>query len=69
MENQTGNEIVGLWTAEDVAARLSISEGTVKQWVKAGRLPVVKVGRLNRFRPADIEEWIEARAEAEKDVA
>lgn len=61
MENHPGNGIVQLWTAEDVARRLQISEGTVKQWVKAGRLPVVKVGKLNRFRPSDIEAWLDAQ--------
>jgi excisionase family DNA binding protein len=48
-----------LWTAEEVATLLQVSEGTVNQWVKSGRIPVVKVGRLNRFNRADIEAWLD----------
>lgn len=51
----------GLWTAEEVAEYLKVSKGTVDQWAKAGRVPVVKVGTLNRFRPEDIEQWVADR--------
>jgi len=52
----------GLWTAEEVASYLQISEGTVNQWVKFGKIPVVKVGRLNRFRPSEIKAWLDEQA-------
>ena len=48
----------GLWTAEEVAEYLQVSGGTINQWVKAGRIPVVKVGKLNRFRREDIDSWL-----------
>ena len=41
----------GLWDAEQVAAFLKIKTDTVYLWVKQGRLPKVKVGRLLRFNP------------------
>lgn len=61
MAENDSNQPEPLMTAEEVAARLKVSEGTVGQWVKAGRIPVVKVGKLNRFRSADIEAWIDER--------
>lgn len=34
-----------LLTADQVAARLNVSVRTVRAWVAAGRLPVVRLGR------------------------
>lgn len=62
MDERPSNHAEPLMTAEQVAERLSVSEGTVNQWVKSGRIPVVKVGKLNRFRREDIETWIDERA-------
>lgn len=58
MDHQDGNQENALWTADEVAAYLQVSEGTVKQWVKFGRIPVTKVGSLNRFRREDIDAWL-----------
>lgn len=44
----------GLWDAGTVAAYLKVNEETVYRWAQRGRLPFVKIGRLTRFRPADI---------------
>ena len=57
MEPQTSNSET-LWTAEKVAEYLQVSVGTVKQWVKYGKIPMTKVGRLNRFRKEDIDAWL-----------
>jgi excisionase family DNA binding protein len=48
-----------LWDAQDVADFLKIEKETVYRWVQDGRLPCVKVGRLTRFRPADVREVAE----------
>ncbi len=69
MGKDAGNVGSGLWTAEEVAGYLQVSEGTVNQWVKFGRIPVVKVGRLNRFRPADIDRWLEENARPAEEAA
>ena len=58
MDDQDGNQEKALWTTEEVAAYLQVSKGTVKQWVKFGRIPVTKVGSLNRFRRGDIDAWL-----------
>lgn len=64
----TDGSATTLWTAAEVAERLQVAEGTVNQWVKLGKIPVVKVGSLNRFRPADIEAWIAERARPASDA-
>ena len=56
-----------LLTTEDVAGKLQVSVAQVKLWVAEGRIPSVKLGRLRRFRPEDIERWI-SDLEAEEDA-
>ncbi|MDR2740417.1 MAG: helix-turn-helix domain-containing protein [Treponema sp.] len=43
----------------------SIKAATLRKYVAGRRIPFVKVGRLVRFRPSEIEEWIACRAVAE----
>lgn len=45
-----------LWKYEDVATYLSCSWKTVRRWAGEGRLPVIKIGKLNRFEPQRIRE-------------
>jgi excisionase family DNA binding protein len=50
-----------LLTALDVAVLLGISKRQVWRLASAGQLPGrVKLGRLVRWRQADIQKWIEA---------
>lgn len=42
-------------TIKEVSERLSISEQTVRIWIKDGKLPAVKVGRRYRVTIADCD--------------
>jgi excisionase family DNA binding protein len=64
-----------LWRAPEAARALSISESTLWKLVKAGQLPVVRLGRSVRFAPASLQAWIAgqtsqpaAPAPAEKEI-
>ena len=47
-----------LLTAEQVAQRLQVREETVYDWLRAGRLRGVKLGRIWRVREEDLEAFI-----------
>ena len=47
-----------LWDIARVAAYLGVTERTVYNKVRAGDLPAVRIGRLWRVRPADLEAWL-----------
>lgn len=51
-----------LLSVEQVAEYLGVSKASVYRAVKHGGLPFVRFGsELLRFRPADLEAWIETR--------
>jgi predicted DNA-binding transcriptional regulator AlpA len=49
-----------LWTIEDVAEFLAIPPQTLYRWNYLGTGPRrIKVGRYVRYRPEDVEAWLE----------
>jgi excisionase family DNA binding protein len=43
----------------------TIKRATLRKYVAKRKIPFVKVGRLVRFRPSEIEVWIASRTVAE----
>lgn len=66
MAEEARNTSNRLWTDEDVAKFLQVSPATVRKWAKLGRIPVRKAGSLNRFDPAEIEQWTRPAPEADE---
>jgi excisionase family DNA binding protein len=54
-----------LLTPEDVAARLRISKRQIHNLINDGHFPLpMKIGRLNRWRALDVENYVDALAMA-----
>lgn len=50
-----------LWSIQDLADYLGVPVQTVYQWRKKGYGPRgVKVGKHVRFRPAEVERWLDS---------
>ena len=47
-----------LLSVEDVRLYLGVNRDTVYKWVNEKGLPALKIGRLWKFRKADVDEWI-----------
>ncbi len=60
VERGEGDRPPRLLTVEDVRAELNIGRTLVYRLVERGALPVVRVGRALRVRPADFEAYLEA---------
>lgn len=43
---------------QDIAIHLSISEDTVRTWVKEGKLPFYRAGKMYKFRISEVDEWV-----------
>lgn len=52
-----------LLSEQEAAELLTVSPGTLSVWRSTGRynLPFLKVGRMVRYRRADLIAWLEAR--------
>lgn len=53
----------GLWTVEETAAYLQVPPATLYAW-RNRRIgpPGIRVGRYVRYRPVDVERWLEDQA-------
>lgn len=47
------------WSVEDVARTLDVSVSHVYHLVSSDKIPYAKVGRIVRFSPAKISEWLQ----------
>ncbi len=47
------------WSVEDVAKELQCSVRHIYQLVSADKIPYCKVGRLVRFSPVALSEWLQ----------
>jgi excisionase family DNA binding protein len=51
-----------LLTTADVAAKLCVSERTIRFWAECEQIPALRVGRHWRFHRAELEQWLAARS-------
>jgi len=59
IQGNTGNSD-NLLSKQEAAQRLSISLRNLDNRIKTGSIPFVRLGRLVRFIPSDIQKYIEA---------
>lgn len=55
------NEPEPLWTVEEVAVFLGVHVQTVYEKSRLGEIPSIKIGSRLRFRPAEIQAWVDAQ--------
>jgi excisionase family DNA binding protein len=51
----------GLLTIAEVSELIGFHAVTIRNWVRAGRLPAVRIAGQWRFDPAELAGWVEAR--------
>jgi excisionase family DNA binding protein len=55
-----------LLTARQVADLLGFAPGTIVDWAEAGKIPGFRIGGRLRFRPSEVEAWLEERRAPEE---
>jgi excisionase family DNA binding protein len=53
-------EIGRVYTTHEVAELLKVSYRTVQEWIRTGKLPAVRYGRLFRIRADDLAKFGQA---------
>lgn len=59
VENKNIGGDGGLMDMEGVARYLKVSVRTIYDWVYLEKIPVIKLGRLNRFKKETIDHWVD----------
>lgn len=59
MDKEQNNEMPEKWVnLEDIAKHLSLSQDTVRAWVRDGKLPVYRAGKRYKFKISEVDEWV-----------
>lgn len=53
----------GFFTERSLAAYLSVSDRTIRNWIRRGELPSYKLGAARRIDPADVDRFLAERRE------
>lgn len=43
---------------DDIAKHLSVSKDTIRAWMKDGKLPINKAGKMYKFKISEVDEWL-----------
>lgn len=47
-----------LMNRRQLAGQLGVTERTVATWDAAGRIPAIRIGRVVRYHPEDVLNWL-----------
>ena len=50
------------WNVDQLSGYLNIKPATLYAWVRAGKMPAVRLNGVIRFDPRAIEQWLQASA-------
>jgi excisionase family DNA binding protein len=50
-----------LLTSRELAELLGFSSSTIQDWYEAGKIPGFRIGGRLRFRPTEVEAWLETK--------
>jgi excisionase family DNA binding protein len=45
---------------DELAGILKVTEQTIRKWVFQKKIPFAKIGKVIRFRPSQIDKWIDS---------
>lgn len=48
-------------SVEEIVKYLDVSKDTVSAWINKRNMPAQRIGRLWKFKPAEIDEWVRSR--------
>ena len=51
------------WTTAEAAAYLQVHQRTITRMAKGGEIPAFRIGSHWRFRPADLDSWMQSKVQ------
>jgi excisionase family DNA binding protein len=52
-------------SVEEIAEYLGVSKDTVYSWISKRNMPAHRIGRLWKFKPDEVDEWVRSGGAAE----
>ncbi len=46
------------FSVEEIAQHLGVSKETVYRWLEKGQIPAHRLGKLWKFKPSEVDDWI-----------
>jgi excisionase family DNA binding protein len=46
------------YSVEEIARHLAVSKETIYRWLERQIIPAHRMGRLWRFKPSEVDEWV-----------
>ncbi len=56
-------------SVEEIAAHLGVSKETVYRWLEKGRVPAHRVGKLWKFKTAEVDDWVKSGGASTREVS
>lgn len=54
-------------SVDEIAAHLGVRRGTIYKWIIRKTMPAHKVGRLWKFKLAEVDDWVRSGGAAQRD--
>lgn len=48
------------FSVEEIAAHLGVSKETIYRWLERETIPAHRMGKLWKFKPSEVDEWIKS---------
>ena len=61
-------ELEPWFSVEDIARHLGVSKETIYRWLEREIIPSHRMGRLWKFKPSEVDEWVTAGGAKETEV-
>ena len=59
MDTNTENDVLERWVnLEEVANYLSGSKDTIRAWIKQGKIPFYRAGKMYKFKISEIDDYV-----------
>ena len=59
MDTNTENDVLERWVnLEEVANYLSVSTDTIRAWIKQGKIPFYRAGKMYKFKISEIDDYV-----------
>lgn len=59
MDTNTENDVLERWVnLEEAANYLSVSKDTIRAWIKQGKIPFYRAGKMYKFKISEIDDYV-----------